>query len=245
MCDVLHLVLCSSIQAPSPRLYSASAFPFGFSLHSASTTSPLPHSEIQTSEGFTGSTKCSHVFGVHRLHFRCLRIHIGSWFLVCSDTCAQFLRSASKGTVWPPHCQKRPGFDPTSISCSPITCSTVLPGHAVKVHPRVGSYLRSFVRKANKISFYRRSKAGKLASSPASFPLFTFFWSSALNSIIPFEPIQLSLSLRLILIFLGRKPPTQSAFEVRRTNLLHTKTYSLLRVPFTTCYVSSPFDSVA
>lgn len=50
--------------------------------------------------------------------------------------------------------------------------------------------------KQTKYLFYRISKAGKLASSPASFPLFTFFWSSALNSIIPFEPIQLSLSLR-------------------------------------------------
>lgn len=99
--------------------------------------------------------------------------------------------------------KKRP---PTSISCSPITCSTVLPGHAVKVHPRVGWQL-SPIRKQN---FFFLIGEAKRASSPA-FPLFTFFWSSALNSIIPFEPIQLYLSL-LILIFLGRKPPTQSAF---------------------------------
>lgn len=93
--------------------------------------------------------------------------------------------------------KKRP---PTSISCSPITCSTVLPGHAVKVHPRVGWQL-SPIRKQNFFFLIGEAKRGSFFA----FPLFTFFWSSALNSIIPFEPIQLYLSL-LILIFLGRKP---------------------------------------
>lgn len=172
MCDVLlHLVLCSSIQAPSPRLYSASALPFGFSLHSASTTSPLPHSEIQTSEGFTGSTKCSHVFGVHRLHFRCLRIHIGSWFLVCSDTCAQFLRSASKGTVWPPHCQKKaPTHQHLVFTNNLFNCASGTRGQG----PSKG-WLAAISDPQTKFLFFdRRSKAGFFASFSAFYVFLVF-----------------------------------------------------------------------